>query len=67
MIHWNPAASEPSPIMKMKLHQLFAVLAILSAGNSGLGQEKPAVAGPESQVFATRGTTDLKVYVFSGA
>src|ERR1035438_6873742 len=51
--------------MKTKLHQLFAVLAVLSAGNSGLGQEKPAVAGPESHVFARRETTDLKAYVFS--
>jgi len=51
--------------MNKKLHQLFAFLALLSAGNSGRGQEKPEVVGPESHVFATRGTTDLKVYVFS--
>jgi acetyl esterase len=65
MTHGNPETPEPSFIMKKGLHQLFAVLALLFAGSSGLGQEKPTVAGPVSHVFATRGTTDLKAYVFS--
>lgn len=51
--------------MNRNLQKLLAVLALLSAGNSGFGQEKPVVAVPECRVFARRGTADLKAYVFS--
>jgi acetyl esterase len=66
MIQGDPAAPKPSLLMNKILQQLFAFLTLLSAGNSLHGQEKHDVVGPESQVFATRGTTtDLKIYVFS--
>jgi acetyl esterase len=65
MIQGVPPAPRPNFFMKKKLLQLFTFLAFLSAGNSGHGQEKSEVVGPVSQVFAIRGTTDLKVYVFS--
>jgi len=51
--------------MKQNLLRSFVVLSLLSVGSSGFGQEKSEVTGPVSQVFAKRGTVDLKVYVFS--
>jgi acetyl esterase len=51
--------------LNKKLPRLFAFITLLSIGSSGHAQEKFAVVGPVGQVFATRGTTDLKVYLFT--
>ena len=51
--------------MNKKMLRILAVLALLSVGNSGLGQMKPAGAGPDTRIFARRGNVYLKACVFS--
>jgi acetyl esterase/lipase len=51
--------------MRITLILLFAVLPLVSAGDSVFGGDRPVETGPESMVFARRGTVDLKLYVFS--
>jgi acetyl esterase len=56
---------ETGLILRKKLNRLLAALVLLFTGNPGLGRQVPAIAAPEGRIFATRGTTDLKAYVFS--